>query len=249
MRYLLELAYNGTGYCGWQRQPNALGVQQVLEEALETLLRQPVGLVGSGRTDTGVHARQQFAHFDWPGPDLLPQAETLLFRLNKMLPPGIAVMGLRGVSPDFHARFTATARRYEYHLSRRKDPFRAHESYFFSLPLDLAAMNTAAALLLQHRDFESFSRVKTQVHTFRCHIREAHWEQRGPLWVFHIEADRFLRGMVRAIAGTLLEVGQNRMSVAEFEAVILACDRRRAGRAVPPQGLFLTAVRYPPFPG
>ena len=247
MRYLLELAYNGTGYCGWQRQPNALSVQQVLEEALETLLRQPVGLVGSGRTDTGVHALQQFAHFDYAGPELLPQADMLLFRLNKMLPVGIAVRRLRAVGDGFHARFTATARCYEYHLARCKDPFRADESYFFGFPLDMQAMNEAAARLLQHDDFESFSRVKTQVHTFRCHISQARWEARGPLWVFHIEADRFLRGMVRAIAGTLLEVGQGRMGVADFEAVIQARDRRRAGRAVPPQGLFLTQVRYPDF--
>lgn len=242
MRYFLQLAYRGTNYHGWQRQPNGLSIQEVLETALTTVLRQPIALVGSGRTDAGVHAARQYAHFDTDA--VLPGS--LLRSINKLIPPDIAVYACFPVGADDHARFTATFRYYQYHISRQKDPFRHGLTYEFTLPLDVARMNEAAALLLQHTDFESFSKVKTDVKTFNCRIDRAYWEElpTGNL-VFHIQANRFLHGMVRAIVGTLLAVGQHRLSTAQFEQVILARDRRQAGRAAPAEGLFLMEVGYP----
>ncbi len=242
MRYFLELAYRGTHYHGWQRQPNGISVQEVLENALSTVLREPTALVGSGRTDTGVHAGQQFAHFDTD----LTLPDTLIRSLNGMTPSDIAVYDCFPVAPDDHARFTATYRYYQYQLCRRKDPFRADLAYQFVFPLDVPRMNEAAALLLKHTDFESFSKVKTDVKTFNCRIDVAYWEQHpnGDL-TFHVRADRFLRGMVRALVGTLLAVGQGRLSVADFGSLIDARDRKRAGRAAPAEGLSLVGVGYP----
>ncbi|GAB3575468.1 tRNA pseudouridine(38-40) synthase TruA [Spirosoma luteolum] len=242
MRYFLELAYRGTHYHGWQRQPNGVSVQEVLETALSTILRQPTALVGSGRTDAGVHAGQQFAHFDTEA--VLP--DTLLRSLNGMTASDVAVYDCFPVGPDDHARFTATYRYYQYQIVRRKDPFRADLAYVFAHPLDVAAMNQAAATLLRHTDFESFSKVKTDVKTFNCRIDRAEWVEHpnGDL-TFHVRADRFLRGMVRALVGTLLAVGQGRLSVAGFESIIVARDRRRAGRAAPAEGLSLVEVGYP----
>ncbi len=242
MRYFLELAYRGTHYHGWQRQPNGISVQEVLETALSTILRESVMLTGSGRTDTGVHAGQQFAHFDTDQP--LP--DTLIRSLNGMTNGDVAVYDCFPVGPDDHARYTATYRYYQYQLCRRKDPFRADLAYRFPFSLDITRMNEAAALLLTHTDFESFSKVKTDVKTFDCRIDFAYWVQHptGDL-TFHIRADRFLRGMVRAIVGTLLAVGQGRLSVAEFGAVIEARNRKRAGRAAPAEGLSLVEVGYP----
>lgn len=243
MRYFIELAYRGTHYHGWQRQPNGLSVQEVLETALSTILREPVALVGSGRTDAGVHAGQQFAHFDTERS--LPS--TLIRSVNSLIPGAIAVYDCFPVRDDDHARFTATFRQYQYDLIRRKDPFRDELAYVFPLPLAVEPMNEAAQQLRHYQDFTSFSKVKTDVKTFNCQIDVAYWERRpnGDL-TFHIRADRFLRGMVRAIVGTLLAVGQGRLSVAEFTQIIAAKDRKRAGRAVPAAGLSLTAVGYPP---
>ncbi|QDK80391.1 tRNA pseudouridine(38-40) synthase TruA [Spirosoma sp. KCTC 42546] len=242
MRYFLQLAYRGTKYHGWQRQPNGISVQEVLESALATVLRQPISIVGSGRTDAGVHAGQQFAHFEFDA----PLTGYLIRSLNSLLPPDIAVYECFPVRADDHARFTATSRYYQYQISRRKDPFRDGLVYVFTLPLDVKAMNEAAATLLNHADFESFSKVKTDVKTFNCQIELAYWEEKptGDL-VFHIKANRFLHGMVRAIVGTLLAVGQGRISSSEFEQIILARDRRRAGRAAPAEGLSLMEVGYP----
>lgn len=242
MRYFLQLAYRGTKYHGWQRQPNGLSIQEVLENALTTVLRQPVVLVGSGRTDTGVHAAEQFAHFETDA--TLPSH--LLRSLNSLIPPDIAVYDCFPVRADDHARYTATFRYYQYQLIRRKDPFREGLAYLFSPPLNVTRMNEAAQKLLEHTDFESFSKVKTDVRTFNCHIDRAYWEQKstGDL-IFHIRANRFLHGMVRAIVGTLLAVGQERLNVADFEQIILARDRRQAGRAAPAEGLSLVEVGYP----
>ncbi|MFD2571881.1 tRNA pseudouridine(38-40) synthase TruA [Spirosoma soli] len=242
MRYFLELAYRGTNYHGWQRQPNGLSVQEVLETALTTVLRQPIAIVGSGRTDTGVHAGQQFAHFEVE--TALPLQ--LLRSVNSLIPNDIAVYDCFPVRADDHARYTATFRYYQYHITRRKDPFRDGLAYVFTLPLAVDRMNEAASRLLYYTDFESFSKVKTDVRTFNCRIDFAYWEQKtnGDL-VFHIRADRFLRGMVRAIVGTLLAVGQERLSVDEFEQIIQAKDRKRAGRAAPAEGLSLVEVGYP----
>ena len=242
MRYFLELAYRGTNYHGWQRQPNGLSVQEVLENALSTVLRQPVAIVGSGRTDAGVHAGQQFAHFETNAP--LP--DSLIRSLNGMIPGDIAVYDCFPVRADDHARFTATFRRYQYQLIRRKDPFREGLAYVFPHLLAVDRMNEAAEKLLLHTDFESFSKVKTDVNTFNCRIDFAYWsaEPTGNL-TFHIRADRFLRGMVRAIVGTLLDVGQGRLSIDGFEQIVVAKDRKRAGRAAPADGLSLVEVGYP----
>ncbi|WP_338868664.1 tRNA pseudouridine(38-40) synthase TruA [Spirosoma sp. SC4-14] len=242
MRYFLELAYRGTTYHGWQRQPNGLSVQEVIETALTTILRQPISIVGSGRTDTGVHAGQQFAHFETE----LPLPANLLRSINSLIPGDIAIYDCFSVHPDDHARYTATYRYYQYSIIRRKDPFRNGLAYIFTLPLDVALMNQAASVLLNHTNFESFSKVKTDVKTFNCRIDFAYWavEPTGNL-TFHIKADRFLRGMVRAIVGTLLDVGQGRLSPDAFEQIIRDHDRRKAGRAAPAEGLSLVAVGYP----
>ena len=243
MRYFLQLAYRGTRYHGWQRQPNGISVQEVLETALSTVLREPVALVGSGRTDAGVHAGQQFAHFETER--LLPP--TLIQSLNSLIPGDVAVQACFPVRSDDHARFTALFRYYQYQLIRRKDPFREGLAYVFTRPVDVSRMNQAAESLLRYRDFESFSKVKTDVRTFNCRIDLAYWEEKptGDL-IFHIRADRFLRGMVRAIVGTLLAVGQGWLSVAEFDQIIQAKDRKQAGRAVPADGLSLVEIGYPP---
>ena len=241
-RYFLDIAYNGTAYHGWQIQDNAHTVQQELETCLGTILRQPVAIMGSGRTDTGVHARQQIVHFDWAGE--LGGAQ-LVYKLNSFLPPDISVAGLRKVGEEAHARFDATERSYEYLLHQAKSPFLENLSYYFSRPLDVDLMNKAAEKLLGEQDFESFSRVKTEVNTFICTIKEARWEKLNDSLVFHVTANRFLRGMVRALVGTLIEVGLGKLSVADFVSIIESKDRRSAGRAVPPHGLYLTRVVYP----
>lgn len=242
MRYFLDVAYNGTNYHGWQVQPNAHTVQGELEAALSRLLRQPVGVVGSGRTDTGVHAEQQLVHIDWEGAlDL----EQLQFRLNAMMPPDIAVKKVFPVHPKAHARFSATDRSYEYRICRQKNPFQQKQCYVNTRSLDVAAMNEAAALMLDWEDFECFSRVHTEVKHFRCLIKEAKWVEEGEWLIFYITANRFLRNMVRAIVGTLLEVGQHRMSLSGFREVLESRDRSKAGRSAPAQGLFLTRVQYP----
>lgn len=242
MRYFIELAYRGTHYHGWQRQPNGLSVQEVLEIALSTVLREPIAIVGSGRTDTGVHAAQQFAHFETDRP--IPAG--LIRSVNSLIPGDIAVYSCFSVQEQDHARFTATYRYYQYQLIRRKDPFLDGLAYVFTLPLNVARMNEAARRLLHHQDFESFSKVKTDVKTFNCQIDRAEWVEKanGDL-TFHIRADRFLRGMVRAVVGTLLDVGQDRLSVDGFGQIIAAKDRKRAGRSAPAEGLSLVEVGYP----
>jgi tRNA pseudouridine38-40 synthase len=248
LRYFLELAYKGTAYHGWQVQANAHTVQAELHQALETVLRQPVETVGSGRTDTGVHALQQFVHFDFP--ETLDGLSKVVLRLNSLLPADIVVKGLYPVAMDAHARFDADFRRYEYRICRVKNPFLTDMCYHYPRELRTDAMNEAAQLLLKYEDFECFSRVKTEVNHFRCRITEAHWSYRPDLseqelLVFHIQADRFLRGMVRAIVGTLLKVGTGQATVADVEQIILSRDRRQAGQAAPASGLFLTRVGYP----
>jgi tRNA pseudouridine38-40 synthase len=241
-RYFIELSYKGTDFHGWQNQRNGISVQQVLEETLSKRLRQPITIVGSGRTDAGVHARQQFAHFEIDTE--VPEVDGLIYSLNNMLPDGIAIHAIFPVRPTDHARFSATARYYQYHISRRKDPFRTGLTYIFRPDLDVPLMNEAAARLRQHTNFRSFCKVKTEVNHFHCTLTRAEWTQEPDWLVFHIKADRFLYGMVRAIVGTLLDVGQGRMTVADFEQIILAQDRSAAGRAAPASGLFLTEVSY-----
>lgn len=242
-RYFIELSYKGTDFHGWQVQPNGISVQQVLEETLTKRLSQRVYIVGSGRTDSGVHARQQYAHFDIDRE--LPEHKLLVHSLNNMLPDGIAIYRIFPVRPDDHARFSATARYYQYHIRRQKSAFLPQQSYIFRPALDVPLMNQAAALLLTFSDFKSFSKVRTDVKHYHCNLMRAEWGQTDDALIFHIKANRFLYGMVRCIVGTMLEVGQHRMTLDQFEAIIRAEDRTMASRAAPASGLFLTEVSYP----
>lgn len=243
MRYFFTIAYKGTNYHGWQKQPNAMGVQQKVEDVFSTILNQKSDIVGSGRTDSGVHATAQVFQFDFSGEQ--KDAEQLLYKANKMLPKDVALMHVWQVKDEAHARFDATSRAYQYHIVTEKNPFAIDQAYFFTYDLAIDKMNLAAEKLLNYQDFESFSKVKTDVFTFNCDIFEAFWKQEQDSLVFHIKANRFLRGMVRAIVGTLLDVGQNKISIEDFENIIKAKDRKSAGRAVPAHGLYLTEVQYP----
>jgi tRNA pseudouridine38-40 synthase len=243
MRYFLEFSYKGTAYNGWQKQNNALGVQQVLEEALAKVLRMPIELTGSSRTDTGVHAEQQFAHFDLQ--DAIEDHELLIYKLNGLIPRDIAVKRIISVPDDIKSRFAATHRRYEYRITKRKNPFLVDKAFLLRAELDIDAMNDAATLLLKYNDFESFSKIHTNVNNFRCTITQAVWKDSEDLLVFHIQANRFLRGMVRALVGTLLDVGKGKKTIADFEQIILSKNRKEAGVQAPAEGLFLVEVGYP----
>src|SRR5690606_1653418 len=241
-RYFLELAYKGTSFHGWQIQANAHTVQEEINRALTMILRFPVETMGSGRTDAGVHAMQQFLHFDAPA---LADKNDLLKRLNSVLPKEIAVYGVREVVPQAHARFSALSRSYLYYISLRKNQFEEELSWRYFTVLDLDKMNKASKILLEYRDFECFSKVKTEVNNFECEIKSAFWEQKEQHLIFHITANRFLRGMVRAIVGTMLQVGEGRLDQEGFRAVIESKKRGNAGVSVPPQGLYLSSVAYP----
>ena len=241
-RYFIRLAYNGTPYHGWQKQQNAYSVQQELEHALSTIINDKIAITGSGRTDTGVHAERQVAHFD-TYKELKPAV--LVEKLNGLLPMSIAIESCWEVAPVAHARFDAVYRSYAYYLHNQKTPFLEGFSYFYRPHLNLEAMNHAAESLLGRQDFKSFSKVKTEVNHFECEILEAYWENRNKQLVFHVKANRFLRGMVRALVGTLIEVGRDKIDILTFERIIAARDRKVAGRAVPPHGLYLTEVAYP----
>jgi tRNA pseudouridine38-40 synthase len=242
LRYFIEITYDGTPYHGWQRQPNAISVQEKLEEALSTLLRRNMSLTGAGRTDAGVHARQLFAHFD--SEDRL-DTEHLKFRLNRYLPQAIAIKSIREVTAEAHARFDATARSYEYIVGTAKNPFHKERAFLVEQPLQMQAMQEGAKLLLGNKDFKCFSRSKTDVKTYICEIRNAGWAVHDDNLIFSITADRFLRNMVRAIVGTLLEIGRGKMTINELQSVILNRNRNMAGPSVPAHGLYLTAVTYP----
>ncbi len=243
MRYFIQLSYDGTAYHGWQRQPNGQSVQETLEEALSTLLRHSVEVVGAGRTDAGVHASMMVAHMDSPMELDCPQ---LVYKLNKLLPRDIAVQSVWQVDDDMHARFSATSRTYHYFIHTHKNPFLRDRSWLVTFPLDFKHMNEAAQRLFDYEDFTSFSKVNTDTKTNLCHITEARWEEvEQGSWRFTITANRFLRNMVRAIVGTLVEVGRGRMTVDEFCKVIEQQNRCSAGESVPAHALFLTRVEYP----
>ena len=242
-RYFLELAYKGTRFHGWQIQVNAISVQETLEKALSLLLKTPIAIVGSGRTDTGVHASQQFAHFDCE--QALDTVATLK-KLNAILPNDISIFDIFLTKPDAHARFSATWRSYVYKINLRKNPFEQEGSWIVFKQLDVEKMQAASDLLLAHEDFECFSKIKTDVKTFNCKIKAAFWEQKEHQLLFHITANRFLRGMVRAIVGTLVEVGTGKLSVSQFQEILESKDRKQAKSAAPPQGLYLCEVTYPP---
>ena len=252
MRYFIQLSYDGTGYHGWQVQPNGVSVQEVLQKALSTLLRQATEVTGAGRTDAGVHASMMVAHFDWPaahegeGCEEMPlDCTQLTYKLNRLLPPDVAVQAVRPVGPEMHARFSATRRTYHYYIHTRKDPFLRGYSWQVNVPLDFALMNEAAQVLLEYSDFTSFSKTGTDVKTNICQLTEARWEQLKPgEWRFTVSANRFLRNMVRAIVGTLVEVGRHRMTISQMRHAIEAKDRQRAGESVPGHALYLTNIEY-----
>jgi tRNA pseudouridine38-40 synthase len=242
MRYFIELSYNGTQYHGWQIQANAHTVQQEINNALIKLLRAPVSSTGSGRTDTGVHALQQYLMFNWEEEFDIPH---LLFRLNNSLPKDIAIHRIIPVGEKAHVRFDATHRTYHYVIARKKMAHHEKLSTSFYHPLKVELMQEACTMLVANRDFQSFSLVNTAAKTFICDIEYAHWTQRNDWLIFEIKANRFLRGMVRAIVGTMLKIGRERMSLEQFQAVIDSKDRKQAAMAAPPDGLYLTHVDYP----
>ena len=243
MKYVLEIAYNGTQYHGWQIQKNAHTVQAELNKTLSTLLGSEIETTGSGRTDTGVHAEQQFVQFETTEPIDNPQK--FLFQANAILPKDIYIRHLYTAKEDFSVRHDAISRSYEYRISRRKNPFLQNLCcFYFHRELNVSLMQQAADILLKHKDFQSFSKYHTDVDHFECTIHRALWEETDDLLIFHITANRFLRGMVRAIVGTLLETGLGRISIVDFEKIILARDRKAAKHAVPPEGLFLTKILY-----
>ena len=242
-RYFIYLGYNGKNYCGWQAQPNGVTVQQCLEEAITTLLRKPVPVVGAGRTDAGVHAKLMVAHFDWD--DIIADPDLLAGKLNRLLPKDIAVYKIVPVTQDAHARFSATSRTYNYFLTEKKDPFNHELVYRIPVKPDFDKMNEACKVLFEYTDFTSFSKLHTDVKTNNCRIMQAGWKPEGDVWVFTIQADRFLRNMVRAIVGTLLEVGRGKLTVEGFREVIEQQDRCKAGTSAPGHALFLVGVEYP----
>jgi tRNA pseudouridine38-40 synthase len=242
-RYFLQLSYKGTNYHGWQIQPNAVSVQEVMEKALSTILREEIAVVGAGRTDTGVHASYFVLHFD--SKNMAIAEEDLAFRLNRFLPPDIAVFSIKKAPGDFHARFSAISRTYHYFISTQKNPFQTETSYLYTVLLDVPKMNEAARLLFEYIDFTSFSRLHTDVKTNYCTIYRAEWGREADQLVFTIRADRFLRNMVRAVVGTLLEVGRGKLSVEGFREIIEKKDRGAAGASAPARGLFLSHIEYP----
>ena len=241
MRYFIYLSYDGTNYHGWQIQPNANTIQAELMRGISTLLRQDIEVVGAGRTDTGVNASMMVAHFDTEV--FLSNADLveLVRRLNRLLPPDIAIQRIVPVKEDAHARFSATARTYQYHVSSTKDPFNRHYTYRCPFPLDYDKMNEAAARLFDYTDFTSFSKLHTDTKTNNCRIMYARWEN----GIFTIKADRFLRNMVRAIVGTLMEVGRGAITIDDFCKIIEKKDRCAAGSSMPGNALFLTDIEYP----
>ena len=243
-RYFLKLTYRGTAYHGWQIQENAHTVQAEMNEKISTLCEEPVNVVGCGRTDTGVHARNFYLHFDLQQ-SLTFGPQDFVFKLNRFLPEDIAVYGAWEVPPDSHARFDVVSRTYRYYISLRKDPFVQDTALIFTGRLDVEAMQQAANYLLDYEDFTSFSKLHTQTTTNICRLAEAGWEQREQMLVFTITADRFLRNMVRAIVGTLLEIGKGKLKPEDMKTIIEAKDCSKAGFSAPAQGLFLEEVRYP----
>lgn len=242
MRYFIELSYNGKEYHGWQNQPNAISVQEVLEKALSTLLRENIEIVGAGRTDTGVHAKQMFAHFDT---EVAIEFENLIYKLNSFLPKDIAIHSMFEVYKEAHARFDAISRSYIYRISLHKNVFDYNYSYNFKLLLDIDAMNEACKILFEYEDFKCFSRSNTDVKTHNCDIMKAEWVKENDTIIFYITANRFLRNMVRAIVGTMIEIGLGKISLDQFHEIIKSKDRAKAGASVPGHALYLSSIKYP----
>lgn len=241
MRYFIQFAYNGTHYHGWQIQPNASSVQETLNKAFSVLLNEEISIMGAGRTDTGVHASEMFGHFDTEKTLDVP---VLVHKLNSYLPKDIAIFDLIPVHNDAHCRFDAKKRTYEYHINTVKNPFLEELSWYVNQKLDLDLMNEAAQILLKHTDFQCFSKVHTDVNTFDCTIFEAFWKKENNKLIFTISANRFLRNMVRAIVGTLINIGLKKISLTDFENIIASKSREKAGFSVPAHGLYLTKIDY-----
>lgn len=241
-RYFIALQYDGTNYHGWQIQQNANSVQAELNKALSTFLQEEINVTGAGRTDTGVHAKQMYAHFDL---EKEIDCDDLKFKLNNLLPFDIACNKVHNVHNEAHTRFDATSRTYEYWLTQHKNPFLINKAWFYPQQLDLDLMNKAAEELKNHTDFSCFSKSHTDTYTNDCDITYAKWEIRGDIIVFTVSANRFLRNMVRAIVGTLIEIGKEKINLEQFKEVILSKNRSNAGTSVPAHGLYLTKVEYP----
>ena len=242
MRYFVTFSYDGTRYHGWQIQPNGDSVQARLQGALSTLLRQEIGVTGAGRTDAGVHARMMVAHFDYDG---VLDCTQLIYKLNRLLPYDIAVEKVEPVSEEMHARFSATSRTYHYYIHTTKDPFCRAYSCELHYPLDFQKMNEAGLLLTGYDDFGAFCKAGADVKTTLCHVTEARWVQTSPTtWFFRITANRFLRNMVRAVVGTMIDVGRGRLSLVDFCKVIEGKRRTEAGESMPGNALFLEKIEY-----
>ena len=243
-RYFIYISFKGTSYHGWQIQPNSVTIQEILDNALSTVFNEDISATGAGRTDAGVHALAFCAHFESISPDLADNKNNI-FRLNQFLPKDIAVNGIYKVVPDAHARFSAVSRTYKYYIARVKDPFMDDSSWFIHGKIDLNIMNRACLILMKYTDFTSFSRLHSDVKTNLCIIFSAFWVKDDAALVFTIKADRFLRNMVRAIVGTMVATGAGKIGLKEFENIIQAKDRCRAGQSAPARGLFLTDIEYP----
>ena len=243
MRFFITLSYDGTRYHGWQVQPNGPSVQEKLQWALSTILRQDIQVTGAGRTDAGVHARMMVAHFDVE--TMVYELQDLTYKLNRLLPQDIAIQMMEPVSDEMHARFSATSRTYHYYIHTVKDPFLRAYSCELHYPLDFQLMNEAAAILMTYEDFGAFCKAHADVKTTLCHITAAQWHQTSPSsWYFEITANRFLRNMVRAVVGTLIDVGRGRLSLSDFRKVIEGKRRTEAGESMPANALFLEEVKY-----
>ncbi|WP_226065715.1 tRNA pseudouridine(38-40) synthase TruA [Kaistella polysaccharea] len=241
MRYCIDFSYLGKNYFGYQIQPHEISVQEVLENALSTILREEIKITGAGRTDTGVHAKKIFAHFDTEK----NLGENLIYQLNSFLPQDIAIKRIFPVRENFHARFDATFRTYEYYIDLEKNPFTQDSSWqIWKRDLDVNRMNAACEILLTYEDFTSFSKLHTNTKTNYCKIYKANWEQTGSQLIFTISADRFLRNMVRAIVGTMVEIGNGKLEPQDLQRIIGDKNRNSAGTSAPPQGLFLVDVGY-----
>ncbi len=242
-RYFVKLSYKGTNFHGWQIQPNAVTVQEVLQNAFSLLLKDDIKIIGAGRTDTGVHALNYVAHFDINNEvkDLLQ----LKYKLNSFLNKDIAVHNIFRVKEDVHARFSALSRTYEYRIHQQKNPFLSDTSFYIREKLDFKAMNSAAKVLFEYKDFTSFSKLHTDTKTNLCEILRAEWMTSGEQKVFIIEADRFLRNMVRAITGTLLDIGRKKITIDDFRKIIESKNRSAASASAPAHALFLTEIKYP----
>ena len=241
-RYFIKLAYNGSGFHGWQVQDNANSVQGEITDKLKLLLKDDLHIVGCGRTDSGVHANEFFAHFDTE--IIIDNTNKLVFKLNSFLSEEIVIFDIYKVKNDFHSRFSAIKRTYKYYVSLKKNPFKNNLTYYFHHTLNVAEMNKACSYLFDYEDFTSFSKLHTQTATNNCKIESAEWVEEDGILVFTISADRFLRNMVRAIVGTMIEIGRGKLKAEEIKTIIEAKDRSKAGYSVPAQGLFLHRVEY-----